>query len=286
MFAGINTQIFNTPIDLFIEDFLYENYKELRPFQFISLYSLITEGIKAVTDKRLTSLTPIEIISASKILNIVNAIQFKDLFGFDLISKFNASSFELKEATRFYVEFKEYRRNSEPAKEYELVQRWGADLKLSKYFELVNEEDFRNRPKDFESQIKSIQEDPFGFNQDTNLKTKEMEAFKKSQEVLGLNMAVVMFMVDALQYLKNLSPEKIKQIAMEIAMVGTQGIKPGEGHKYKLTNIPGKDFSGYHLLSYYYVSWKIAIPEMLEQIKLPYDKEYDLAKKMYDGGMK
>jgi hypothetical protein len=47
LFKGINRQIFNTPIDLFIEDKLYDKFKDLRPFQFLSLYAIVSEGIKA-----------------------------------------------------------------------------------------------------------------------------------------------------------------------------------------------------------------------------------------------
>lgn len=84
-------------------------------------------------------------------------------------------------------------------------------------------------------------------------------------------MAVVMFMVDAMQQFKKMSPEKIKATALEIAMLGTQGINPAKGNNYKLSNIPNKDFSGFHLSAYYYVSWAIAIPEMLSETNLPYD---------------
>jgi hypothetical protein len=41
-----------------------------------------------------------------------------------------------------------------------------------------------------------------------------------------------------------------------------------------------KTMSGYQTLAYYYVRWAIAIPEMLPQLQLPFDKEYDLAKKI------
>ena len=90
LYEGINRQIFNTPIDLFIEDFLNENYQELRPYQFISLYGLLMEGKDAVTQKKAVNLVPGKILSASKILNLVNALYFKDVFGYDLVSKFEA----------------------------------------------------------------------------------------------------------------------------------------------------------------------------------------------------
>jgi tetratricopeptide (TPR) repeat protein len=39
LFNGINSQTYNTPVDLFIEDFLFNTYPSLRPFQFLSLLS-------------------------------------------------------------------------------------------------------------------------------------------------------------------------------------------------------------------------------------------------------
>ena len=47
----MNRQIFNSPIDLFIENFLYNEFTELRPYQFISLHNMLQEGLMAVTDK-------------------------------------------------------------------------------------------------------------------------------------------------------------------------------------------------------------------------------------------
>ena len=286
LYEGINRQIFNTPVDLFIEDFLYENYQELRPYQFISLYGLLMEGKDAVTHKKAINLSPKEILSVSKILNLVSALYFKDVFGYDLSSKFEASQTEIKEAVRLFDEFKEYRKDKEAGEEYELVQHWANDLKLDKYFELIDENEFRNKRTNIENLLTSIEEDPFGLESDKEFKKEQTDTFIKSQEEIGINMAVVMFMVDAMQYFENLSPAKVKEIAIEIAMLGTQGINPAEGNNYKLSNIPKKDFSGYHLLAYYYVSWSNAMPEMVNNLNLPYAKEYEMAKQMFNAGMK
>ena len=284
IFEGLNRQIFNTPVDLFIEDFLYEKYPALRPYQFISLYGLLDEARKAVTDKKASVLSPKEVLSASKVLSLVNALQFKDLYGFDMVSKFEASRIELNQADAFFKEFNEYRKDRKPAEEYELVQHWGDDLKIGKYFELIDENDFRNKRMSLEGMISSLEKDPLGFDSNQKQKEKAQEQFNKSQNTIGVNMAVVMFMVDALQYFKNLPSEKIKEIAFEIAMLGTQGIKPGADIHYKLKNVPGKDFSGYHLLAYYYVSWSIVDPEGLVQLSLPYDTEFGMARQMFEGG--
>jgi hypothetical protein len=232
------------------------------------------------------TLSPREILSVSKILNLVNALHFKDVFGYDLISKFEASQNEIKEAVRLFDEFKEYRKDREAGEEYELVQHWANDLKLDKYFELIDENEYRNKRTNIEGLLTSIEEDPFGLESDKEFKKEQTDTFLKSQKEIGINMAVVMFMVDAMQYFKNLSKTKVKEIALEIAMLGTQGINPAHGNNYKLSTIPNKDFSGYHLLAYYYVSWSSAIPEMVEKLNLPYAKEYEMAKQMFNSGMK
>lgn len=276
LFEGMNRQIFNTPIDLFIENFLYNEFAELRPFQFISLYNMLQEGLKAVTDKKIVELSPKDIISKSKVYNIVNAIQFKELFGFDFIKDFNATPIEMKLATDFYDEYLQYKEDKEPAEEYELVLHWAEDLKLDKNFELVNEHEYRTKRTDIDNLLSSIEKDPYDLESKDPYKQREMDKFQKSQEQIGINMAVAMFMVDALQFFDAMPQEEIKKIAIEIAMQGTQGYRPDKDN-YRINSIKDKTFSGYHILAYYYVSWSLAIPEMVSQLNLPYEAEYKMA---------
>jgi len=280
LFEGMNRQIFNTPIDLFIENFLYNDFAELRPFQFISLYNMLQEGLKAVTDKKIVELSPKDIISKSKVYNIVNAIQFKELFGFDFIKDFNATPIELKHATDFYDEYLQYKEDKEPAEEYELVLHWAEDLKLDKNFELVNEHEYRTKRTDIDNLLSSIEKDPYDLESKDPYKQREMDKFQKSQEQIGINMAVAMFMVDALQFFEAMPQEEIKKIAIEIAMQGTQGYRPDKDN-YRINSIKDKTFSGYHILAYYYVSWSLSIPEMVSQLNLPYEAEYKMALTMH-----
>ena len=279
IFNGLNLQVYNAPIDLFIEDFLYNEFSELRPYQFLSLYTMIQEGVKAVTDKEIVELSPKDIVSKSKVYNIVNALQYKNLFGIDLVKDFQATATELKQANSFYDEYLQYKSDKEPAEEYELVQHWAEDLQLDKYFELVNEVDYHTKRTNIDNLIASIEKDPYDLESKDPNKEREMEKFKKGQETIGTNMAVTMFMVDALQYFETIPKEKIKEIAVEIAMNGTQGYRP-DGKDYRISAIRGKLFSGYHILAYYYVSWALAIPEQVEQLGLSYQKEYELATQM------
>lgn len=280
LFEGMNRQIFNTPIDLFIEQFLFTEFPDLRAYQFISLYTMSQEGLKAVTDKKIVEISPKDIISKSKVYNLVNAIQFKEFFGLDFIKDFNATPSELKHANDFYEEYLQYSDDKEPAEEYELVLHWAEDLKLDKNFELVNEIEFRTKRTNIDELISSIEKDPYDLESKDPYKKRDMKKFQKSQETIGTNMAVVMFMVDALQFFDGMPKEDIKKIAFEIALQGTHGYRP-DNDDYRISSIKSKTFSGYHILAYYYVSWALAIPEMLSQLQLPYDDEYNLALTMY-----
>jgi len=284
LFAGLNSQIFNTPVDLLIENFLYQDYAALRPYQFISLYNLLQEGIKAVTDEKIVELSPKDIVSKSKVYNLTTAFQFKELFGFDFIKDFNASSTELKLATDFYNEYLEYKDDKKPAEEYELVLHWAEDLKLDKNFELVNEQEYRTKRTDIENLLTSIENDPYDLESKDPYKQRGMDKFIKAEQSIGINMAVVMFMVDAMQFFKAKPIEETKKIALEIATQGAQGYRPDKSD-YKISAIANKTFSGYHILAYYYVSWAISIPDMLSQLQLPYDEEYEMAMTMYKPGV-
>lgn len=276
LFEGINRQIFNTPVDLFIESFLHEEFSELRPYQFLSMYAILGEGIQAVTDKKIVELSPPDILSKSKILNLVNAFQFKELFGIDLSDNFKANRLEMAQAEKFYKEFLEYKEDREPGEEYELVQHWAEDLNLDPYFELKGERQYR-KSQNTDSFFESTEDEMFGGAEFDAHKERQMKKFQESQKELGTNMAVMWFMVDALQFFEGKDNEEVKKIAFEIAMQGTQGYRPDK-KDYTLNSIPGKKFSGYHVLAFYYVSWAIAIPEMLAQLQLPYDEEYKQAK--------
>ncbi len=280
LFEGMNRQIFNTPIDLFIENLLYNEFAELRPFQFISLYNMLQEGLNAVTDKKIVELSPKDIISKSKVYNLVNAIQFKELFGFDFIKDFNATPIEFKLATDFYDEYLQYKEDKEPAEEYELVLHWAEDLNLDKNFELVNEQEYRTQRTDIDNLLSSLENDPYDLESKDPYKQREMDKFQKSQDQIGINLAVVMFMVNALQFFEAMPQEEIKKIAIEIAMEGTQGYRPDKDD-YRINSIKGKIFSGYHILAFYYVSWSLAIPEMVSQLNLPYEAEYKMAFTMH-----
>jgi tetratricopeptide (TPR) repeat protein len=130
LFQGILGQVYNTSIDLFIEDYLFNHYPDLRYVQFISLYQLNQEGHKAVNDPKIIDLSPPDILTKSRIFNVVSARHFESLFGLKMEKTFAIRPFEKEQIDAFWDEFNEYRNDKEPGEEYELVQHWGEDLEL------------------------------------------------------------------------------------------------------------------------------------------------------------
>lgn len=280
LFDGINRQVYNTPIDLFIEDRIFNNYPNFRPIQFLSLLSLIKEGIEATTNPAVIENIPKIFVTKSKIYNLVNALHFKSLFFIDLIDDHQPTRNELMQANKFYDEFKEYRLDKEPGEEYQLIQNWGEDLDLDSYFELVSEKEHRGKAKSIEQVLSDIEKDPYDLKTIDPSKERKMKEFLDEHGDKELNLAVVMYMVNALQYFKNMPNEKIKEVAFEFATLGMSGIDPNK-NDYIVPSFEGQTFSGYKLLAYFYVSWALSSPEVLPQLQMPFDKEYDMAKQLY-----
>lgn len=89
------------------------------------------------------------------------------------------------------------------------------------------------------------------------------------------------YMLAALEELMPLTKDRVKAIALDIATAGISGIDPQKKSGYFVPTLPGRDFGGYQFLAYYYVSWAIAIPEMLPKLNLPFDTAYNAALSLY-----
>jgi hypothetical protein len=84
-----------------------------------------------------------------------------------------------------------------------------------------------------------------------------------------------MYCVSALEKFEEMSPERVKAIALEIAMLGRGGLDINTPDtRYRLKNMEG-DFSGLQLMSLMYVAFKQISPEADIQFDLA--KEYESA---------
>jgi tetratricopeptide (TPR) repeat protein len=244
--GGMMRQLFNAPIDLFIEDFLYRQHEELRPTQFLSLHKLLLEYIEAARNKQVATYSPPAVHRANTVLNLVAALHFKDLFGYDLTREFQASPVDLKEAQRLWKEYREYRTDRQPGEEYEMVQNWGRDLGMAAYFELKDEASVRgdmdaglaknerdadltaepNGEQTPEELLAAIERDPL------NLEGPEPVDARKEPVSYGDSpagqMAVMFYCLDALKFLAGKSRDQVQEVAFEIGMLGRSGIDPDD----------------------------------------------------------
>ena len=280
LFQGILGQVFNTPIDLFIEDYLFHQFPELRYVQFLSLYQLNQEAHTAVNDPKIIDISPPNILTKSKIFNVLSARHFESLFGLKMEKTYSVKPVEKEQVDAFWDEFNEYRSNKNAGEEYELIHNWGEDLELDEYFQLVDENQYRSNQnkvsKSPEDVLNQIETDPLQGGDLDAEDEEEFQKFKQQYSSTDLNMAVAMYMVSALNHLKKMPQNGIKEIAFEIAILGRSGIDP-QKKGYKLSQFPNSSFSGHKLLAFYYVSWALGMPDMIQELQLPFEKEFALA---------
>jgi tetratricopeptide (TPR) repeat protein len=95
-----------------------------------------------------------------------------------------------------------------------------------------------------------------------------------------LRMDAVMYCLGALERFEGMTPEEVKRIGYEIAVLGMNGLDVNDPTaKYRLRTLPG-EFSGLHLLSIQYVAFKQVAPD--HDIGFDLSNEYRMATEMYE----
>ena len=99
----------------------------------------------------------------------------------------------------------------------------------------------------------------------------------KANSVGGIRPDVVLYISSALQTFDDLGSEKRKAIALEIAVLGSNGLDINDSdEKYTLKALPGR-FSGLHLLAIMFTAFRQIDPAM--ETGADFDVEYDAALK-------
>lgn len=287
LFDGINLQIYNAPVDLFIEQRLYSSYQKLRPIQFLSLLKLLQDAIAGANNATAKKISPTFIRDANIILSFTQLFQFRELFGVDLTRQIKEPLLE-KKAKTIYQEYLRMKEDKEPGEEYDLIEWWAEDVNLKPYFNLVDEESptLAASPtgpsfKLPEELLEELENDPFQLDTDRAFQDAEMKEFVEAQRNKGINMAVVMYMANALQHFSGMTKDKVREVGFEIAHLGRFGINPEKKETYHLSSVPGNTFTGWRLLAYMYVSWSIFEPSQLQELQLDFAKEHEMAQILF-----
>lgn len=277
VFHGLNARSYNGPIDLVIELRLFEEFPQLRPVQFLSLHRLTREALVSVVESAsIEHVTP-EILKAVKVYNLTLALLFEHFYGVSMVGEFKASPKERERAEMLWSEAQRIYRERQPGAEYPWLLRWADQLHTSAYFDLVDEAEYLSSLQDAGDLLSAVEEDPLGLDSGLVEKASDSTRFqenqRKIQEQQGINFAIAHHMVSAREYFARLSQPEIQGIAMEIAMLGAGGIAP-EKDGYTVRSLAGQVFTGTRLLAWYYASFALALPQILPQLGLPFEKEW------------
>lgn len=238
--GGLSGSVFNTPLDMWIETLLHREMPSLRPAQFISLHRLASEALVATTLPEIRKLTPPKVLRASTALNGTAAL-FLDDFAHGA-TDFWAQYQRLDGASlspRLFQLWKDRRDALQPGDEYDLVDTFADLLGLRAWYEW--------KP------------DP-GTHEVTEAPARE--GTTNPELLTAKQPAAVFYFLDAFKRFDAMTPEQVRNVAFEIALLGRSGLdyaSPDE--KYELRALPERKFSGLHLMCLMYAGFKRVAPE-------------------------
>lgn len=279
---GLGLQLMNCPLDLFVEHMIYSYYQIARPIQMLSLFHMEQDNINAVKQAAQNGFFPKVIVYANKVMNIVTSMHFKDMYGINLIGQYHPTKQELMHAKDLYDEFKAYLDTYKAGDEYEMVEYFVQSFNMEELIEIIDESQVTEGMKadlSMKNDLKDLAKDALS-EEDADAANAQFALNHQDGADPTETMMMSMYMLGAMEYFDTLNPHDVHRIALEIAMVGVTGIDPKK--KYSIKSIPDKEFGGYQLLAYYYVSWARAIPDKLAHLGLPFSKAYDSALQMYN----
>jgi tetratricopeptide (TPR) repeat protein len=265
--SGTCNFLFNCPLDLLIETRIRKDFPEIHSFQFASINNLMNEAISTLSNKMVADVTPKKVYNASLVLNGLQSIFYDRLFGGATnFSKYfeNKSTFA---QSNYLLRIMDDNKDLLPGEEYNLVDKFADYLGLKNWYLWTT--DITNENEKVENEVSEPELDDFVDHDENDRLLKQKGP------------AAVFYFLDAFKVFESLPIEKIKQIGMEIAVIGMNGLDfSSPEKKYNLHTIPNKEFSGLHLMCYMYASYKIFAPELDTGIAL--EEAYEQAKLMFD----
>ena len=262
LMSGVGVQLMNCPLDFVVRKNIWEKYPGFRAVQIAGEYELLVQALASV-DSGVKGDFPKNVIRLNRVMNAVTLMQYRDLFSFDYLAALKLPEDELSVARELYDSCCRVVKIGQACEVWVLVREFLEKLHCEEYFVVVGG-------------VENLTE--------TLRKEESTDQFQRNvQDDPAIGAAVMMHMVDAIRELRAMSTEQIRKTAVEIAMLGMNGINPTKKSGYALPSLGGVDMSGCRALAYYYVSWSMAFPEKIEMLGLPFASEYEQAKALVEG---
>jgi hypothetical protein len=199
---GLANFLFNCPLDMLIERRLFQEYPELRPAQYISLQKIARDNWSVNSNPEVRRLTPANVMRASLALNGAYALFLDELLA--PVSNLAPAYKDLKTyelSKRIYAEWKERSQDLDPGDEYMLVDRFAELVGLTGWYGWLPDV---SDPMDTER--------------------KHEEASEPKTDLSRYHDAALWYLLGALKRYKDMSDEEVRNVAFEIAMLGTTGL--------------------------------------------------------------
>lgn len=251
--------LFNCPLDLIIEYYLRERISALQHAQFVSLGKMAVDAAQSTMHPEVRKITPRKILEATTALNGAYAILLDEFneraTNFTAVyQKHDAFALSKKLASHWRTR----RRQLGPGDEYNLVDEFADMLGLRSWYEW--------KP-DTGPQEATQTEKPEG--------TTNPELLKQNHP------AAIWFLLDALERYEQLPLRKIKEVALEIALIGRSGLDYADSSKkYRLQTLPGESFSGLHLMCLMFAGFKRFAPE--DDVSMDLEEPFLTALQLFD----
>lgn len=238
--GGLCEFLFNCPLDMLIERQIHDTFPPLRPAQFLSIRKLALEAWQTNTNPEIRRFTPRKIFQATLALNGAYGLFLDELF--HGASAFAApyrglDNFALSE--RLWQHWQERSKNHEPGDEYRVVDEFADLTGLRDWYV------WRPDPGHHEAIVQPLKQ---GTTNPALLKQKQP--------------AAVFYFIDAFKRFDTMTPEQVRDVAFEIALLGKNGLDyASPDAQYELRTLPGRKFSGLHLMCLMYAGFKRTAPE-------------------------
>ena len=273
--ASLITQACNQVFEMLAADVVLREYPEAVEDMKQYLAASAVEGA-SVPHRELLNTYPAFIVKTNRVLNLMFAMRCGEICGKRLIDAYGPTSGEVDKALdlfNFYRAERDFLK-TEGRLAGDVLKNILYKLKVARYVHLEVRE------------IAPVPEPEEG-REDAGdgLTDGQRASLQKFYENFGDGKSdsdlMVLGMYKVLREVRKMPLEAVRALALEIAMLGANGISPHG--RYNLKAMPNRrDIWGAEILAYYYVTWARVFPDKLDMIGLPYKKTYESALAMLD----
>lgn len=200
LFKGLMAQLFNLPLDMIIEHRIATRHRALRFAQIQGISLLMEEAVKGCSDPEIVRLTPRRILHASRFLNACYAAFIDQQFAGALsASRAFIEIGAMERGLKLFRLWEEATRELRPGGEYDLVDRFGIELRLQGWFT---------------------------WQQDTGdaAPARGPEGSTNPDLLAAKSPAAFFYFLEILKRLDTIPVERIKHVGAEAAMAGQSGL--------------------------------------------------------------